>query len=152
MMRGIKNMKKFSISVFILVAIITTTLMTLVSGCSKTENAQFDVYYGETEKWLVVGTNDNVFKFVYKGNAEDLKKNNNSGEINFHYGTSLGTTGAVQLLNVTNYYQVKFEEDFITNLPSKATFNGNKYINVKISYADTIDSIDLSPYVEYKGN
>ncbi len=150
MIGGVKYMKKSLTSVIIIIAVIT--LITSVSGCSKKENAQFDVFYGETEKWLVIGTNDNVFKFIYKGNTEDLRKNNNSGKINFQYGTSLGTTGSVQLLNDINYYQVKFEEDFITNLPSKAIFNENKYIYVIISYADITDSIDLSPYVEYKVN
>jgi len=133
MIGGVKYMKKSLTSVIIIIAVIT--LITSVSGCSKKENAQFDVFYGETEKWLVIG-----------------RKNNNSGKINFQYGTSLGTTGSVQLLNDINYYQVKFEEDFITNLPSKAFFNENKYIYVIISYADITDSIDLSPYVEYKVN
>jgi len=140
-------MKKILVSVFIIV-----TLITIVSGCSRKENIQFDNFYGETEKWLVIRTNDNVFQFMYKGNAEDLKKNNNNGKIDFHYGTSLGSAGSTQLLNDTNYYQVKFEEDFITELPPSTTFNGNKFINVQIRYADTTDSIDLAAYMEYKVN
>ncbi len=98
-----------------------------------------------------VGTNDNVFKFIYKGNAEDLKKNNSTGKVDFHYGTSLGSTGSTQLLNDTNYYQVKLEYDFIMEL-TNTTFNGNKFINVQIAYADTTDSIDLAAYMEYKVN
>lgn len=118
----------------------------------KKENIQFDIFYGETEKWLIIGTNDNMFQFIYKGNAEDLKKYNNNGKINFHYGTSLGSMGSTQLLNDTNYYQVKFEGDFITKLSSDSTFNGNKFINVQISYGDTTDSIDLVAYMQYKVN
>ena len=127
---------------------IILTLIAILSGCSKNENAQFDIFYGETEKWFVIGNNDNVFKFIYKGNGEDLKKNNDNDIINFHYGTSLGTAGSSQLLNDTNYYQVKFKEDFITELLSGSTFNENKFINVQISYADTTDSIDLAAYME----
>lgn len=140
-------MKKVLISIFIIF-----TLITIVIGCSKKENIQFDNFYGETEKWLVIRTNDNVFQFIYKGNVEDLKRNNNNGKIDFHYGTSLGSTGSTLLLNNANYYQMKFREDFITELPSNSTFNGNKFINVKISYADTTDSIDLAAYMEYKVN
>jgi hypothetical protein len=140
-------MKKILISIFIIV-----TLITIVIGCSKKENIQFDTFYGETEKWLVIRTNDNVFQFMYKGNTEDLKKNNNNGKIDFHYGTSLGSTRSTQLLNNSNYYQIEFKEDFVTELPSNSTFNGNKFINVKISYADTTDSIDLAAYLEYKVN
>jgi len=140
-------MKKILIFVFIIVTVIVT-----VSGCSKKDNAQFDVFYGETEKWLVIGMKDNTFQFIYKGDVEDLKKNNNDGKINFHYGTSSGTTGAVQLLNDTNYYQLKFIDNFIAGLSPKSTLNGNKYINVQISYGDTKDSIDLAAYTEYKTN
>ncbi|HEY9059626.1 MAG TPA: hypothetical protein VIO64_03850 [Pseudobacteroides sp.] len=138
-------MRKFLVSILIIV-----TLVAIISGCSKKENIQFNNFYGDTEKWLVIRTNDNVFKFIYKGNAEDLKKNNNTGKISFHYGTSLGTIGATQLLNNTNYYQVEFKDDLITELPSNSTFNGNKFINVQIGYADTTDSIDLAAYMEYK--
>lgn len=136
---------------YLIIILIIATFISILTGCSKKENIQFDKFYGETEKWLVIATTDNVFKFIYKGNVEDLKKNNNIGKVNFHYGTSLGSTGSTQLLNDTNYYQVIFEDDFITEL-TNTTFNGNKFINVQIAYADTNDSIDLAAYREYKVN
>lgn len=136
---------------YLILILIISTFISIVIGCSKKENIQFDKFYGESEKWLVIGTTDNVFKFIYKGNVEDLKKNNITGKVNFHYGTSLGSTGFTQLLNDTNYYQVIFEDDFITEL-TNTTFNDNKFINVQIGYADTYDSIDLAAYMEYKGN
>ncbi len=145
-MEGLNHMRRICISVFILIALIAT-----VSGCSRKQDAVFSIFYGETEKWLVIGTSDNVFKFIYKGNAEDLKKDSDNGEIYFYYGTSLGSTGSAQLLNDTNYYQVKFEEDFIKGLPDTA-FNGDKIVNVQIRYGDTIESIDLSAYTEYKAD
>lgn len=139
-------MRKICLSVFIIV-----TLIAIVGGCSKSENVEFDIFYGETEKWLVIGTPDNVLRFIYKGNAEDLEKDNDNGKIYFYYGTSLGSTGSAQLLNDTNYYQVKFKEDFIKGLPN-TTFNANKVINVQIRYADAIESIDLFAYTGYKAD
>ncbi len=143
-------MKRIIISILIIASFVT-----IVIGCTKKEDIHFENFYGETEKWLVIRTNDNMFKFVYKGNAEDLKKNNSTGKINFHYGTSLGTTGYTQLLNNTNYYQVKFKDDFITEIAANSTFKGNKFINVQIDYSDSpnsTDSIDLAAYMEYRSN
>ncbi|HEY8363237.1 MAG TPA: hypothetical protein VIK77_10190 [Tissierellaceae bacterium] len=75
--------------------LIITIILYLVSGCSKGKNAETTIFYGETEKWIVVVDAYNTFHFIYKGDLEELKNKNPSNKINFFYGTSLGTTGAV---------------------------------------------------------
>lgn len=145
--RGCVSMRKYLISILTIVLILY-----LVSGCSKDENAETTIFYGGTEKWVVVVDAYNTFHFIYKGDLKDLKNENPSNKIHFFYGTSLGTTGAVQSLNNTNYYKQKFERDFITGLTlsRRNAFNSDKFINVQISYGKTTDSIDLAAYYKIK--
>lgn len=140
-------MKKLMFSILSVVIIIF-----MMSSCSKKENKQIDIFYGETEKWLVMATKDNKFEFVYKGNQDDLKKNNNSNNISFAYGTTLGTTIITEPLKDTTYYQEIFKANYIPDLENsrKTSFIGNKFVNVQISYAKTKNSIDLAPYIERK--
>ncbi|HEY8362897.1 MAG TPA: hypothetical protein VIK77_08440 [Tissierellaceae bacterium] len=140
-------MRKYLISILTIVLILY-----LVSGCSKDENTETTIFYGDTEKWTVIVDTYNTFHFIYKGDLEQLKNENPSNKINFFYGTSLGTTGAAQSLNNTNYYKQKFESDFITGLTlsHRDAFDGDKFINVQISYGNTTDSVDLAAYYKIK--
>lgn len=126
----------------------------LFSGCSKKENIKFNIFYGETEKWTVIGSESNEFQFIYKGEPADLKINNTTNNISFFYGTASGTTGLTVSLNAAAYYQAKFNDNFLVDLePSQNDkFNGNKLVSVKINYADTTDTIDLAAYTEYKAD
>lgn len=133
-----------------IIAIVTVIL--LFCSCSKKENAQLIIFYGETEKWIVIGNENNKFQFIYKGAPADLKINKTTDKISFFYGTKSGTTGLTVSLNAANYYQVKFNDNFLADLePSqKDMFNGNKLVNVQISYADTTETVDLAAYTEYE--
>ncbi len=131
----------------IIIVIITMFFLFTMNGCSKNENIKPDMFYGETEKWVVIATADNLFKFMYKGEVKDLKTDTSS-EISFAYGTSLGTVVETQPVNNKSYYEQKYTADFLSelNISNKNTFGGDKFINVKISYANVTDEVDLTAY------
>ncbi len=122
-------------------------LIVVIAGCSTATPLKADMFYGETTKWIVIAYPNNRFSFAYKGKIDDLKTEETSS-INFSYGSSLGTVSDVQFVTDSSFFTQEFKVDYISNLVVGANFNKDKYINVKISYGETIDSIDLSAYIQ----
>lgn len=138
---------------FILVTILILIIY-LFNGCSKEIQKQRVIFFGESEKWIVIGTEDNKFRFNYKGNTDDLAKNNQEKKISFAYGTLQETTIITESLKSKAFYEVEYDDNFIKDIEvnSESAFNNNKFINVQISYGESTDHIDLGAYFSYEDN
>ena len=129
-------MKKSFITITVLFLIL------LLNGCSKEPEKNSEIFYGESDKWIVIGTIENTFKFSYKGNVDDLMKSNPEKKITFSYGTFQGSTVATETLTSATFYEVAFINNFIKDAES----DSNNLVNVQISYGKTSDSIELQEY------
>ena len=124
--------------IFIRMAFLVFVL--LLNGCSKESQGNGEIYFGETDQWIVIGTIENTFKFTYKGNVDDLVASNPDNKITFSYGTSQGSTVMTEALTSTSFYEVEFTGNYMKDAAS------NNTVKVHIDYGKTSDSIELHEY------
>lgn len=117
-------------------------LILLLNGCSKETQKNNNIYFGETEQWIVIGTAENTFKFSYKGNMDDLINSNPEKKITFSYGTFQGSTAVTETLTSTTFYEVTFTNNFI----KEDVKDSNDMVKVQIDYGETSDSIELHEF------
>lgn len=128
-------MKKIFIKLTFLVFVL------LLNGCSKESQGNSEIFFGETDLWIVIGTIENTFKFTYKGNVDDLVASNPENKITFSYGTSQGSTVMTEALTSKSFYEVEFTGNYMKDAAAS-----NNTVKVHIDYGKTSDSIELHEY------